>query len=230
MDWMDVARWVAPGVLGAVVLYFIRYRFGRVSKVGVDKLAQFGLHRVPGTGGSGTAFVGTYRDLRCGHNSGSTAHLNVRSSTDVGTVQTGWEFWVELGFDGPPLAIVERNDNGWKHFEGTFVPLAEVPTGDAAFDQRFAVRCQDASWVARVITPDLRAQLLQWPFLFLVQTDRKVYFPLFSDGTRLFDAYGVPVTQRRVLTQRWALMDRTGDFLNAAILLVAEAQVARQIG
>ncbi len=224
MDWTDVARWVAPVVLGAVALYFMRHMFGRVSKVGVQKLAQFGLHPVPGTGGSGTAFVGTYRDLRCGYNWGSTAHLRASTATDAGTIQTGSEAWVELGFDGPPLAIVERGDKGWKRFEGTFVPRAEVPTGDPAFDQRFAVRCEDASWVARVITPDLRAQLLQWPLLFLVQTDRKVYFPLFFDGTRLFDAFGIP------MSQGWALMDRTGDFLNAAILLVAEAQVARQLG
>lgn len=110
MEWTDTLRWILPAVLTAVAFYFARHLFGRVSKVGQQKLARFGLQPVPGTGGSGTAFVGTYRDLRCGYNWGSTAHLRARTSTDVGTVQTGSEAWVELGFDGPPLAIVERHE------------------------------------------------------------------------------------------------------------------------
>lgn len=222
MDIQEIAQYVVPILLGLVALYYMQRMMGRVGKQGAERLARFGLLPAAGSRKGGSTFAGAYRGLRCGYHWGRTATLTSRVATQVGGVVSGSEFFVELGFDGPPLAVVERGDKGWKRFEGTAVPKAEMLTGDPAFDQRFSVRCEDAHWPRQVLGPATRAHLLSLPLVFLVQADQKVIFPLYFDGTRLFDAYGVK------MTDGWALMDRTNVFLDAAILLVEEMSVARQ--
>jgi hypothetical protein len=222
MEIREILQWVIPVVGGAVALYFVRRSMGRVSDQGAEKLARVGLQPVPGTPKGGTSFAGRYRELECGYHWGNTAKLKNRVGTRVGSVTAGSEFWVKLGFDGPPLAVVERGDKAWKPFEGTVVPRAEVTTGDPAFDQRFRVRCEDPAWAQAVLGPEARARLLQFPLLFLVQVDGQVIFPLYFDGTKLFDAMGVS------MREGWGLMDRAGTFLDAAIVLVEHLSVARQ--
>jgi hypothetical protein len=222
MDILDIARWVVPIVLAAIGFFIMQRMMGRVSKQGTEKLMRFGLSPVPGTSKSGSSFKGRYRDIECGYHWGTTAFLTSRVNTQGGNVTSGSEFWVALGFDGPPLAVVERGEKAWRRFEGADVPKAEVPTGDPAFDQRFAVRCEDPAWVQTVLGPAVRAQLLQVPLLFLVQADQKVIFPLYFDGTRLFSAIGAD------MKEAWSIMDHSGVFLDAAILLVEQLSVARQ--
>ncbi len=222
MEIREILQWVIPVVGGAVALYFVRRSMGRVSDQGAGKLARVGLQPVPDTPKGGSTFAGRYRDLECGYHWGSTARLLNRVGTQVGSVTAGSEFWVTLGFDGPPLAIVQRDDKAWKKFEGEVVPRNEVPIGDPAFDQRFSVRCDDPAWAQAVLGPTARAQLLQFPLVFLVQVDGQVIFPLYFDGTRLFDAMGVS------MKEGWGLMDRAGIFLDAAIVLVEHLSVARQ--
>ena len=108
-----------------------------------------------------------------------------------------------------------------KKFRGPVVPRAEVTTGDPTFDQRFVVSCEDPEWARAVLDPETRARLLQYPLIFLIQFDEKVIFPLYFDGTRLFDAVGVS------MSKGWGLMDRAGMFLDAAILLVEKMRAAR---
>lgn len=224
MDMEEILRWVIPAAIGVAVLVYMQRMMGRVGKAGVESLARFGLVPQPGTDKGGSTFEGTYRGIPCGYHWGKTAILLSRVPTQAGALTTGSELFASLGFDGPPFAIVERNDKGWKRFEGTFVPKTEVLTGHPAFDHRFSVRCEDAAWVRRVLEPAACDALLRLPLLFLVQAQQKVIFPLYFDGTRLFEAFGVP------MSKGWALMDRTDTFLDAAILLVEQMQVARQTG
>lgn len=222
MDIQDIARWVVPVLLAAAGIYYVKRVMGRVSSQGAEKLARFGLAPVPGASKGGSTFQGRYRGIDCGYHWGDTAILHAESHTGYGTITSGSELWASLGFDGPPLAIVERGDKGWKRFEGGPVPRAEVLTGDPVFDQRFSLRCEDPAWAREVATPRLRAHLLGIPLVFLAQTQARVIFCLYFDGTRLFDAFGVP------MKDGWALMDRANIFLDAAILLVEEMSVARQ--
>jgi hypothetical protein len=222
MEIQDILQWAIPVAIGIAVLIYMQRSLGKVGAAGQAKLARFGLRPEPDAGKGGSTFAGTYQGIRCGYHWGKTAHLLNRVGTDVGVLTAGSEFWATLGFDGPPLAIVERNDKGWKKFEGHVVPRAEVPTGHAAFDQRFRVRCDDPAWVQRVLRPGVCDALLAVPLLFLVQTDEKVIFPLYFDGQRLFEKFEVS------MSVAWSLMDRTDVLLDAAIVLVEAMQQARQ--
>ncbi len=216
----ETAQGLVILVLGIGCVLWVRRNLTRVGKAGAEKLARFGLH-LSSTSGGGSTFTGQYRGVECGYRWGRNGRLLNRTQTyRYGSFTAGSEFFAKVGRRIPLLAVVQRDDRAWMKFQGGVVPTTEQPTGDPAFDQRFSVRCEDPSWAAAVLTPELRLQLLSLPLVFLASIDDEVVAALYFDGNRLFDDLGVS------MNEGWGLMNRADVFLDGAAALATATRVA----
>lgn len=168
-----------------LAMFYVKKMMSKVPAELTNRLQGIGLHPVnSGKSGaaaffstSGAEFRGTYKGWPAGYNQGAGASVKQSIHTQAGSVATGSEFWVGEALAAPPLAVTERNDDSLKRLNVTW-PRTDVATGDAAFDQRFRVRCDDPAFAQRVLTPSARQWIAQAPVPLLMVHQGRVVFPL----------------------------------------------------
>jgi len=215
VDW--IIETVMVVVVGALALFMARRYFGRVSKDGARRLARLGFAPLPG---SRERFAGTYKGWPAGYSQGSESTARISVESDLGVVETGVEVWVGLGFSAPAMALVERSDSTWQKIPQNLRPAQVLTTGDPVFDQRFALFCGDPRWAEAVFTPELRAALLTYPLVLLVQHEDRLLFPPLFDGTKIYEAYGLNAQDLN------AIFDKAHIFLDCTLLVATQMGTA----